>query len=88
MSIASYVDCLKNTALKNPIAQAINEALDKLNEISIVGLTESAIATLTAMKGSLLEQAAAAKDWIVSLKDSLPLLKASDEMSNKMKIMK
>lgn len=88
MSITSYVDCLKNTALKNPIAQAINEALDKLNEISIVGLTESAIATLTAMKDSLLEQAAAAKDWIVSLKDSLPLLKASDEMSNKMKIMK
>ena len=88
MSISSYVDCLKNTALKNPIGAAISEALDKLNEISIIGLSESAIATLTVMKDSLLEQAKAAKDWVVSLKDSLPLLKASDEMSNKMKIMK
>ena len=88
MSIASYVDCLKNTALKNPIGAAISEALDKLNEISIIGLSESAIATLIAMKDSLLEQAKAAKDWVVSLKDSLPLLKASDELSNKMKIMK
>ena len=40
------------------------------------------------MKDGLLEQANAAKDWVVSLKDSLPLLKASDDMSNKMKIMK
>lgn len=88
MSISSYMDCLKNTALKNPIAQAINEALDKLGEISIAGLSESAIEALTAMKDSLLEQAAAAKDWIISLKDILPLLKANDEMSNKMKIMK
>jgi hypothetical protein len=88
MNMNAYMDCLKNTALKNPIAQSINEALDKLGEISIVGLTDTAIAALTAMKDNLLEQAAAAKDWVVGLKDSLPLLKASDLMSNKMKIMK
>ena len=88
MSIASYVDCLKNTALKNPIAQAISEALDKLNEISLEGLSQAALDNLKAMKDGLLEQFDAAKEWVKGLKDSLPLLKASDELSNKMKIMK
>lgn len=88
MSIASYVDCLKNTALKNPIAQAISEALDKLNEIPLEGLSQAALDNLKAMKDGLLEQFDAAKEWVKGLKDSLPLLKASDELSNKMKIMK
>lgn len=88
MSITSYVDCLKNTALKNPIAQAISEALDKLNEISLEGLSQAALDNLKAMKDGLLEQFDAAKEWVKGLKDSLPLLKAFDELSNKMKIMK
>lgn len=88
MSISSYVDCLKNTALKNPIMQATNELLDKLGTIPLEGLSEAALTSFNAIKKSLLDQATASSGLLGNIKDSLPLLKAADGMSSKLKIMK
>jgi hypothetical protein len=88
MDMLTYMNCLKNNSLKNPIEQATNELLVKLESIPLVGLSEEAITAFNETKANLLKQANDSAQMLSGVKDSLPLLKASDSMSSKMKIMK
>ncbi len=88
MDMSAYMECLKNTALKNPIVEATTGLLSKLDSIPTVGLTPDALASLEKVKEDLQKQADESVNLVSGIKDSLPLLKASDAMSSKMKIMK
>ena len=56
MSIQSYADCLKTTALKNPIASSAADILTKLNTIPVTNLTPEAREKLNLAKQKLQEQ--------------------------------